>query len=929
MNKLGSIELNNNLFEKFEIGIWAIEIDEDAAPRMYVDKTMLHLLGLTKQVSPEETYHAWYDKVDPEHYVYVQAAVDKMSNGEAAEVQYPWHDPDKGVIYVRCGGVRNYEYTKGIRLEGTHRDISDIMHFQMKAQEKFNQIEVFSNYFLNTYVSAYYVSLEDCSCVPYKRTDDLDERFPVNNNYFNSIMEYIDSDVHPDDQDMLRDIMRPNYLRERLKKESSFTVMFRDIAGGIEKNYRLQIIRGDNEAHAVFGFIDITEEIQKEMMNREIIERNFEIIEILASEYTSVYYIDLKTDALDPYTMNEETETTFGSVFRSGITYSEAYRLYVDRLIYPEDRAMMLKAGSIDNIMEELQSKKTFLTQYRDSEGHYCEMKFVKVGNMGGTPVAVALGFADKDKEIRLELSRKEKDERDKAVMSALADDFGCVVYVDSNMDAEVQYRFDPIFEKYIPGWWEISNFSERLDKLSEILVHPDDRKAFIAGTRKEVIRKALLKDRYYTINFRILIDSQIMYYQAKFVPDEHASNYLIAGFRNVDQETKREMAALEKAERANRAKTDFLFNMSHDIRTPMNAIIGFTNMALRDIEDKYKVKSSLLKVKSASEMLLSIINDILDMSRIESGMVTINTSVADMEKVFMGIKPMMEELATAKNIDIAFAIKNIRNKFAYVDVLRTERILVNLVSNAVKYTLEGGWVTVTLNQISDVEDGIAIYRFVVADNGIGMSKEFVRRCFDEFAREENTTVSGIQGTGLGLSLAKALTELMNGNIYCESIQGNGSIFTIDIPFSVVEDTEEDNNVEQSESVDRHYFKGKQVLLVEDNELNREIAVDILSEEGMVVTEAEDGRIAIERVRMQGPDFYDFILMDIQMPYMDGYEASTHIRELYPKKHIPIIALSANAFEEDRQKSMDAGMDAHIAKPITAEALLKELRRFV
>ena len=677
------------------------------------------------------------------------------------------------------------------------------------------------------------------------------------------------------------------------------------------------------------GFADKDEELRAKLEEERVLQRNIDIIEILASEYTSVYYIDMATDELDPYTMNEQTETQFGDIFRSGIKYSDAFKMYVDELVFAEDKAMMLKAGSVYNILNELATKKTFITQYRNAAGEYCEMKFVKVGDEEN-PESVALGFSNKDDEIRSELARKQKQAMDQAVISGLSDDFGCVVYTSYNEFDEVHYRFDPLFEKHIEGWSKINDFKERLDRLTYTIMHPEDREAFWKATRPDVVRAAIDKDGVYYVNFRTLIDGEETYYQAKFVRDEiHPETNVIAGFHNVDTETKREMEALEQAKAASRAKTDFLFNMSHDIRTPMNAIIGFTNMAMRDADDPERVRENLKKVQLSGNMLLSLINDILDMSRIESGKATLNEENADVETVFTNIQPVMANLAASKDIDLKFEISNVQNKFVFADTARIDRIMVNLVSNAIKYTEGNGKVRVSFEELTSDKPGLGLYRFMVKDNGIGMSEEFQKQMFEEFAREENSTMSGIQGTGLGLPLAKKLAEMMDGQITCESKRGEGSTFFVTLPLKL--QTEEDIAAEtiSDQRIDTVDFNNKKVLLVEDNELNREIALDILEDEGINVDTAVNGQKAVEMVSEKGVDYYDFVLMDIQMPVMNGYEATKEIRKLYPDSTLPIIALSANAFEEDRQKSIAAGMNDHVAKPIKVDELKAVMSKFI
>ena len=390
---------------------------------------------------------------------------------------------------------------------------------------------------------------------------------------------------------------------------------------------------------------------------------------------------------------------------------------------------------------------------------------------------------------------------------------------------------------------------------------------------------------------------------------------------------TQEQLEALQLAEEANKAKTRFLFNMSHDIRTPMNAIIGFANIATKEIEnDPLKALEAIKKVQNSSEILLSIINDILDMSRIESGKSKVKYEEINITSILEKIEPIMTNMATPKNIVVNYDIINLQNEFVLADVAFVQRILINIISNAIKYTNDGGRVDISLEEIETEDENTHIYKYVVADTGIGMSEEFQKHMFEEFSREENSTISGIQGTGLGLPLALKLSQLLGGSISCVSKQGVGSTFTISFPFKVVKKHENNDSLtDENEKIVE--FKGKKILIVEDNVLNREIALDIVQEEGMVADTAENGKIAVEMLRDKGPSYYDAILMDIQMPVMNGYEATKAIREMYPNENIIIIAVSANAFEEDKATSIAAGMNDHVAKPINIKELQEAMKK--
>ncbi|MBQ0018367.1 MAG: response regulator [Clostridiales bacterium] len=389
-----------------------------------------------------------------------------------------------------------------------------------------------------------------------------------------------------------------------------------------------------------------------------------------------------------------------------------------------------------------------------------------------------------------------------------------------------------------------------------------------------------------------------------------------VAGMLMTRRAEKKEQEALEKA---NRAMTEFLFNMSHDIRTPMNAIIGFTNIASKNIDNIEKVSDSLSKIQLSGNLLLSLVNDILEFSRIESGNALLNEKCGDIVCAFNNIGTVLSSLAEEKGVELVMEA-DVRNRSVLFDETRLECVLINIISNGIKYTPSGGWVKAFMQQQGTENEDECVVRFVVEDNGVGMSEESIKHLFEEFFREESALTSGIQGTGLGLPLCKLIVDLMGGTIECESAVGKGSRFMIQIPFKIQSSI--DYETKQADA--KHEIPdltGRRVLIVEDNALNREIATEILSELGAEVSEAENGMLAINKLSETGPDYYDMILMDIRMPVMDGYESAGEIKRMFPDSNIPMIALSANSFEEDKRKSQAAGMVAHIAKPINNDEL--------
>ena len=379
------------------------------------------------------------------------------------------------------------------------------------------------------------------------------------------------------------------------------------------------------------------------------------------------------------------------------------------------------------------------------------------------------------------------------------------------------------------------------------------------------------------------------------------------------------------KAAAASEAKTSFLFNMSHDIRTPMNAIIGFTNIAAKNLDNRQKLEDCIDKIQESGGLLLSLINSILDMSRIESGKAKLNETPADMRKCFASLNATLSQQAASNDIELTMNVGKISDPYVYVDRDRFNRILINIIANGIKYTRPGGYVHAACCQ-QGRDDGRGIYVISVNDNGIGMSQEFQKHVFEEFSREESSQATGIQGTGLGLSLCKSFVSLMGGTISCQSEQGKGTTFTVTLPLKISADEQHEDYADAKAELD---FGGRRVLMAEDNELNREIARDILEEKKLIVETAENGAEAVELIKQKGSAYYDFILMDIQMPVLNGYEATRKIRTLFPDLRAPIIALSANAFQEDIEASLNAGMNGHVAKPININELFKCLARFI
>ena len=382
-------------------------------------------------------------------------------------------------------------------------------------------------------------------------------------------------------------------------------------------------------------------------------------------------------------------------------------------------------------------------------------------------------------------------------------------------------------------------------------------------------------------------------------------------------------------AKQANEAKTRFLFNMSHDIRTPMNAIIGFSELLEKHIDDPQKVRDYIEKIKSSSSLLLSLINYVLEMARIESGKATLKEEIGNLENLNQTFSAVFEP--TVKEKELTYQCKlNIVHYYVICDRIKVREILINIISNSVKYTPKKGKVSVTITEEPSEKEGYASYRFIVEDTGIGMSEEYLPHIFEEFTREHTSTESKVVGTGLGLPIVKSLVDLMGGSIVVESKVGKGTRFTLVLPFRIATAAQFQEEQTQKKAKRLQELKGKRILLAEDNQLNAEITMTILQESGFEVEHAEDGAICLHMLKEKPYNYYDVILMDVQMPNMDGYQATKEIRKLDDERaSLPIIAMTANAFEEDRKRALDSGMDGYIAKPMTIDALFATLEEIL
>lgn len=380
-----------------------------------------------------------------------------------------------------------------------------------------------------------------------------------------------------------------------------------------------------------------------------------------------------------------------------------------------------------------------------------------------------------------------------------------------------------------------------------------------------------------------------------------------------------------EKARKANAAKTRFLFNMSHDIRTPMNAIVGFSGLLEKSLHDEKKSLGYIKKIRVSSDILLTIINQVLEMARIESGKITLNPESVNIREMVEAMNTVFESSLTKKSLEYQCSLNVVHDQIL-CDKTKMEEIILNVVSNSIKYTNPHGKITVSIDELDSEDEKNANYKVVVEDNGIGMSQDYLPHIFEEFSREHTSTETRVAGTGLGLPIVKSLVDRMGGTIEVESEEGKGTRFIMKFSFPVSLENQVREKEKQNIPDITEKLEGKRILLAEDNELNAEIAETVLEETGIKVKHVEDGLQCIEELKKMPENYYDVILMDVQMPNMDGYTATQRIRDLDDSRaEIPIIAMTANAYDEDRRKAQEAGMDGFLAKPLDVDEMMRLL----
>ena len=560
---------------------------------------------------------------------------------------------------------------------------------------------------------------------------------------------------------------------------------------------------------------------------------------------------------------------------------------------------------------------------------------------------------------------RRENERRAK-VIEGLSAEFSSIFLFNLEKDIIKPYRLQSDFAKKLAEFLNLSStgFIDRQKMFAayaQKYVIQDDVELFLTETSRNRIVERIKNEPSYTVTYRsvgkendlVYMEMSVVSIEEKIKPYvvtgfrdvtetvQHVGKYVVTGFRDVteiikkvqqEMEDKMKMKAdLDKERHENEIKASFLFSISHDIRTPMNSIMGFTELAKKHINsDSEMAMDYLNKVGESNKHMLALIDDLLEMSKINYGKVEIKSEPCDLREQFETVFDMFKLKIEEKHIDFEQNLE-LPDKKILTDELSLRRIISNLLDNAIKFTPEGGKIKISAKQKSISDTGYARFEFKIADNGEGMSEEFLKKIFTAFAREKTSTETGYAGTGLGLAITKKLLDIMGGTIKVDSKKGEGTEFTINLPLKFAEHVDKEIAEVVPETPSEKASGKYRILLVEDIEINRLLAETVLTDSGFLVESAVDGSDAVEAVKNHPPRYYDLILMDIQMPVMNGYEATRLIRnmERSDTKVLPIVALSANAREEDKQMSLESGMNAHVAKPFDIANLIFTINKHI
>ena len=1064
--------------------------------------------GLFTELSSVEDVHAYigasgnarerldyfcHHMVVPEHTEDLLAFTDlstlneRMENTRIVSRQYQstlFSDPETGITWRECSFIEGDRDADGklVHVIFTTKSIHDVKVKELETMKMIRDEMEIAGALSRDYPDVVLLDLVHDTAVTIKREGNIiaEDQRVVRRSYNDTWDYYISKYVLEEDKAALYDAVSVEKVKCALEKSDEYSCSYRVIADETGVHYyQASFIRfysrHKTESQIILGFRCVDAIVEEERKNRTIQEEQLRIIGALSKEYSSLFKIDARTGKMSLYrTDGIGMDPVLLEKLLAVGDYEAVLAKYIDTFVVPEDRERIRRSTGLSVLLEKVPDVGLYKLGYRrimNGVISYFEMNTVKTVDSSGA-VTFILGMRDVDEESRRQLKQTREMEVQREIIEGLGSEYYSVLLVNPNTDTVTVYRGEEEDGR------AIAEYIRKHDNCWSKVIFGYSRELVSDASRGEFVEKLSLEHikedgNDYSFIYEKLTDRGNIYLQARvsFVHEKDGGLVVVIGTRNVDDLIRKErqqevalQAAYDAAEAANRAKTDFLSNMSHDIRTPMNGIIGMTAIAVAHLDEKERVKDSLQKITQASKHLLSLINEVLDMSKIESGKVDLTEDEFNLSDLVENLLTMTNSEIEAHCHELSVNISGVTHEAVIGDSLRIQKVFTNLMSNAVKYTPDGGKIQLSITEKPSNQARVGCYEFVFEDNGIGMEEDFLEKIFEPFVRAKHDQVDRIQGTGLGMPISRNIVRMMGGDIRVESQLGIGSRFTVTI-YLKLQDTEEihyDKFVDLdvlvadddalslesccgmlndfgmraegvssgTEAVDRvvlhheqkrDYFAciidwkmpdmdgiattrairkavgedvpiiiisaydwsdieqearaaganafiskplfrsrlaktfsvlvgeeeqgptelpaelgnidlaGKCALLVEDNELNAEIAAEILGITGLTVERAVDGTEAVDRMDDCPDGYYDIIFMDIQMPKMNGYDAARAIRAMDRNycKQIPIIAMTANAFAEDVHAAKTAGMNEHIAKPLDLNTLARILKKWI
>lgn len=918
------------MLQQFKIGRWCIEIHEQQRPCLYADDIFWDIMGMPKDLAPEEAFAFWEQQIPDYEKKRTSDYLSRMLSGVSCKVEYLWRHAKKGLLCIRCSGMQDKSCTECTRLYGIHQDITEIVqveHYeksgikavlyednrQQGANSQSGGLAVL-NYtaegvWIPEFISEGFASL--CGMTP----EEMREL------YEHDAM----AGVHPEDRLRLSKELQEYIQAQNECGEFIYRLVRADGSYFWVRNYISSVKRDDGLYSNFCSIRDITAEVQEKRALRQQFRRMFNSYysclgknELLVCRCNATKNLLLDADN----DRHRDLKAIVGDVYDDFIDF-------ISRFIVDEgERKEFVQAAKAESLQQAFERGERelkhvyFVSSPLEQCGRYGQFKISLLQDPDSKDVMCVLFLTDvTEKTIKKRIIDKILAlGTDRVVDLDLIHERYKLLYAENNHKALIGREFD---------------FNEHIDKVAQEHVLPADRELWLKLLDKDYILEQLQRKGRYSFSYRVRKRADrdaIKVKKLTLAPvDLRLGRICVVRMDVTDsvaEEVRSKQAieqALAAAEQANRAKSEFLSNMSHDIRTPMNAVLGMTEIALDNMDSRAEVESCLKKISISGKHLLDLINNVLDMSRIEAGRMSVNRELVSLSQLAEDIVATMQMQAEAKKQSLTVHTEQLACAAVYSDSLRLRQVLLNILGNAVKYTPEGGAVDFTIKESPSAKgSGYVHLAFVVQDNGIGMTDEYVHHIFECFSREDSLRVQKTEGSGLGMAITKYIVDAMGGEISIKSEPNVGTEFTVLLD---VERAEQEQ-AESQEADAAQPQRGLCVLLAEDNALNREIAVALLSKQGVTVETAENGQLCVEKFSAAPHGYYDAVLMDVRMPVMNGYEATKAIRALArADAALPIIAMTADAFAEDVERCLAAGMNAHLSKPMDIHKLMALLER--